>query len=409
MTPPLPPPPHDAKQPVVPQRPDGDRSVAELARAAMRRLAEQHLPPTPENYTRAWTAVGGPPGPKEGADPGPLARQGRRAGRLASELTELARTLCATVKVLADDESWTRSQIDALELMLGSEIDHSRLVQLRGLLAGAALMHGRIAQRRRRTMVELKSTLVELTGVMSGMVKSTDEFGMRISEHANEIMQASSLSSLSGSVQRLLDDTRAMKVHIDQTREGLVLRQGVAESLEREVVRLEEQLASANAETLTDHLTQAMNRRGLETRFAAIHQEVQEKGLLLSLAMVDVDDFKLLNDALGHRAGDDVLCYLSDLLRQRLRPTDLVARYGGEEFVLLLPGATLGDAQEALVRMQRDLTRQVFMSGDKRRFITFSAGVTLVLPEDTLQDAVGRADDAMYRAKRQGKNRVIAC
>ena len=401
--------PRDSNRPVDPGRPDGERSVASLARAAMRRLAEQHLPPTPENYARAWSAVGGPPGPKESPDMSALARHDRRADRLAGELTELASTLCATVKALADEDGSIRRQIEALELMLGAEIDPSRLMQLRGLLAGAALMHGRIAQRRRRTMAELKSTLVELTGVMSGMVKSTDEFGMRISEHASEIMQASSLSSLSGSVQRLLDDTRAMKEHIDQTRDGLMITQGAAESLEREVIRLEEQLASANAENLTDHLTQAMNRRGLESCFASALQEVRRVGGLLSLAMVDVDDFKLLNDALGHQAGDDALRYLSDLLRQCLRPTDSVARYGGEEFVLLLPGATLGDAQEALVRLQRDLTRQVFMSGDKRRFITFSAGVTLVLPEDTLQDAVARADDAMYRAKRQGKNRVVAC
>jgi diguanylate cyclase len=85
-----------------------------------------------------------------------------------------------------------------------------------------------------------------------------------------------------------------------------------------------------------------------------------------------------------------------------------VARYGGEEFVILLPGANLSDAQETIVRTQRELTTHVFMYDEQRRFITFSGGVTEVRPEDTLESAVARADDAMYRAKHDGKNCVRA-
>ena len=122
--------------------------------------------------------------------------------------------------------------------------------------------------------------------------------------------------------------------------------------------------------------------------------------------MIDVDDFKALNDALGHQAGDDALRHLSLMLKDRLRPNDGVARYGGEEFVILLPGANLSDAQATLVRLQRELTRHVFMHDERRRFITFSGGVTSVRYDDSMATALARADDAMYRAKREGKNCV---
>ena len=149
-----------------------------------------------------------------------------------------------------------------------------------------------------------------------------------------------------------------------------------------------------------------MNRRGLEEAFVGAQERTLASGKPLTLAMIDVDDFKRLNDALGHKAGDEALRHLADLLRLKLRPTDAVARYGGEEFVILLPGAGTEDALSTVSRLQRELTTHVFLHEASRTFITFSAGITEVTADDSLATAINRADEAMYRAKHEGKNCV---
>ena len=382
----------------------GSGTPASIARAAMFYLAERRLAPTPENYAEAWTASGGMPAYHGEHDRN--TRKLRRTERLAAELTEMVKTLCNTISTLADDESWVRGQSEALHTMLDGEIDHVSVSELRAVLTQTADMQRRIAAQRRKTLEQLKATLVELANMMASLLDSTDQFGERISEHAVEIEDASSISTLSDTVRRLLADTRDMKSAVRVSHEGLKRSHTATAALGREVSRLEAQLAAASAEIVTDFLTQTMNRRGLEEAFVGALDRARQSSQPLALALIDVDDFKKLNDALGHHAGDDALRHLASLLKEKLRPSDGVARYGGEEFVILLGGANLSGAQETMVRVQRELTTHVFMYNEQRSFITFSAGVTAVRYDDTLASAVARADDAMYHAKRDGKNCV---
>ena len=124
--------------------------------------------------------------------------------------------------------------------------------------------------------------------------------------------------------------------------------------------------------------------------------------------MLDIDNFKKLNDALGHDVGDQALIHLANVCRETLRPQDTVARFGGEEFVILLPETPMEEAVIALTRLQRELTKRFFLSGNEKVLITFSAGVTQMLPDDIQATVIKRADEAMYKAKQTGKNRVIA-
>ena len=123
--------------------------------------------------------------------------------------------------------------------------------------------------------------------------------------------------------------------------------------------------------------------------------------------MLDIDNFKKLNDSLGHDVGDQALIHLANVCRETLRPQDTVARYGGEEFIILLPETPLPDANNALTRLQRELTRQFFMHENEKVLITFSAGVTQMTEEDSQASVIKRADEAMYEAKKSGKNRVV--
>jgi diguanylate cyclase len=158
----------------------------------------------------------------------------------------------------------------------------------------------------------------------------------------------------------------------------------------------------------TDALTQVANRRGLMHAFSAESARREREGsdAPLAVGLIDIDNFKKLNDTLGHAAGDRALQALSAAVRERLRPVDHLARFGGEEFVVLLPGTPLADGQQALTRLQRSLSASLFMHDDNEVFVTFSAGVTEWRPGETLEAALERADEALYEAKRTGKNRT---
>jgi diguanylate cyclase len=386
-----------------------ERSAAATARAAMLYLAQRKLAPTPDNYALAWANALGTPhagSTEAGREMTRDARRLRHSERMVAELSEMVRALCEMMSSLAEDESWVSGQIATVRRALEGELDRSALAGLRALLHDTGAHQKRIQEQRRRTLEHLKRTLAEMAQVIAGLMASTDTFSEQMSEHAASIEGATSLDALSQTVRGLLEDTRTMRTAVDLSRDGLNRSQGVAATLEREVSRLEEQLAAASAEMVTDHLTRTMNRRGLEEAFLGAQERTLASGKPLTLALIDVDDFKRLNDALGHKAGDDALRHLADLLKNKLRPTDAVARYGGEEFVLLLPGASAADATSTVGRLQRELTTHVFMHDAHRAFITFSAGITEVSAGDSLGVAINRADEAMYRAKREGKNCV---
>ena len=131
------------------------------------------------------------------------------------------------------------------------------------------------------------------------------------------------------------------------------------------------------------------------------------RGTPLCAAMLDLDNFKKLNDTYGHSAGDEALVHLVRIVKQTLRSIDVIARYGGEEFLIVMPETTLDEAAMAMTRVQRELTTHFFSANDQRLFITFSAGVALRAPRETQDATIKRADAAMYEAKKTGKNRVV--
>jgi diguanylate cyclase len=127
----------------------------------------------------------------------------------------------------------------------------------------------------------------------------------------------------------------------------------------------------------------------------------------MCVALLDLDDFKRLNDTYGHLAGDNALRHLVRIVKTTLRSIDAIARFGGEEFLIVMPETSADDAAAAMVRLQRELTRHFFMHENEKMLITFSAGVALRQQHEAQEALVKRADQAMYQAKQSGKNRVV--
>jgi diguanylate cyclase (GGDEF)-like protein len=131
-------------------------------------------------------------------------------------------------------------------------------------------------------------------------------------------------------------------------------------------------------------------------------------GEVFSCFMIDIDDFKSINDRYGHQAGDEVLRQTGKLLRQSLRRSDFIARYGGEEFTVLLPRTNAAGAYRAGENLRCKFMAHPFTAPSFQVRLTISIGITACTSFDRLdaQQIIRRADDALYRAKRYGKNRV---
>ena len=190
--------------------------------------------------------------------------------------------------------------------------------------------------------------------------------------------------------------------------QAVVRQAGMYELLAAEwrIAELEKALAEARDAACTDPLTGALNRRGFDLACARERARAQRDGKQLALALIDLDDFKGLNDTLGHKVGDRVLVGLVELLQRSLRPSDVLCRFGGEEFVLMLPVRSVGEAQVAVARLLREFAGQR-IAGIPRA-VTFSAGVVVQGADEALESAIERADAATYAAKSAGKNCVVA-
>ncbi len=157
----------------------------------------------------------------------------------------------------------------------------------------------------------------------------------------------------------------------------------------------------------TDALTGLANRRAFDETAQMEIQRAQRYGTPLTLILTDLDHFKAINDCYGHDAGDRVLQEFARILTSSMRTVDLVGRWGGEEFAILMPGTDLEEARQAAERMRKEVEQAEIQFATCSCRFTASFGVAAFLSDmPTLDSLLGRADLALYRAKRHGRNRV---
>ena len=202
-------------------------------------------------------------------------------------------------------------------------------------------------------------------------------------------------------------ETRGMQVDMMRSRDELVSAREQAEAAESRVRQLESELERVSEQVREDQLTGTLNRRGMDDALEREIARADRSGKAMCISVLDLDNFKRLNDTYGHAAGDAALVHLAKVIRHTVRPTDVIARYGGEEFLIILAGTSIDEAVGITTRLQRELTRRFFLHNNERLLITFSAGVAEYRQGESEESFFARADQAMYRAKEQGKNQVV--
>lgn len=160
---------------------------------------------------------------------------------------------------------------------------------------------------------------------------------------------------------------------------------------------------------LTDPLTGLYNRRYMERHLETLAERAGQSRRPFSLVMLDIDHFKPINDTYGHDAGDEVLREFALRIQHNLRGIDLACRFGGEEFVIVMPDADIKTAQAVGERLRAYVASAPFLvsNGSKKLDVTISVGVSTRLDGDRPEQILKRADEALYRAKRSGRNRVV--
>lgn len=170
---------------------------------------------------------------------------------------------------------------------------------------------------------------------------------------------------------------------------------------------LTEHVETSREMAIRDELTGCLNRRALMPLINDYVQLNQRKALPCTVALLDVDHFKTVNDRFGHLAGDSALVYLVAFINRWIRNSDKLGRFGGEEFLILMPATPLDEAVEIAERLRAELAQGALDYIDPKLRLTASIGVTDVGPGDTYERIIERADRCLYQAKSEGRNRVV--
>ena len=256
---------------------------------------------------------------------------------------------------------------------------------------------------------ELKDIIEILSRAMAELDSENRQFNDRIFSQSDRIEQIT-----------LLDDIKKVKTALVKEVEGLkstVIEKQKREHqrlqhLSRKVSTLNRELEMTRAESMRDGLTGVLNRKSFDSQLLDLVVKNKSSRAPFSLLLIDIDNFKRINDTYGHPVGDRVLVAVANKCAAAIRKDDLIARYGGEEFALILPGASLRRAVKRARKLCSEIgsvcyTLDGSLQGQELS-VTVSIGVSRFRNTDSVRTVLQRADRALYGAKEAGKNRVLS-
>ena len=326
---------------------------------------------------------------------------------IKQDLLGLLKLLIDNIGELVADDQWVRGQVTTVQTIISGKLDRALIVDAERSLKEVIFKQGMLKHSLADAKNAFKSMIATFVDRLSHMTNSTDTYQSKVGQYADKLAETEDIAQINVLLEGLMKDTHAMQTDIVRSRDSMMQQTADVEVAQQKIQQLQAELSQLSEKVSIDQLTGVLNRRGLDEAMLREISRAQRGASSLCVALLDIDNFKHFNDNYGHHVGDTALQHLAKVIQETLRPTDIAARFGGEEFVILLPDTSIDAAIETISRLQRALTKQFFLGNNERLLITFSAGIALFRATEEQATVLNRADQAMYLAKKAGKNRVM--
>lgn len=337
-----------------------------------------------------------------------LKLHGEDSTKIQQGLLRLLNLLLKNIGELLEDDQWLHGQIAVLQEIIAHPLDLQVIDQAERGLKEVVFKQGVLKHSINEAKATVKDMVTRFIDRAGDLTETTSEYHNKLEHYSQKISQTEDIGELLQLIAEVMRETRTVQTNALRSRDDLIMARKAVETAQEKIKQLEAELEQLSEKVQEDQLTGTLNRRGLDEAFAREAARADRQTSPLCLAILDIDDFKKINDTHGHQTGDDALRYLAHMVDETVRPTDIVARFGGEEFVILLPETGIDEAVAVITRLQRNLTKKFFLHNNERLLMTFSAGVAQRMPEETQDAVLERADKALYVVKQTGKNRVLA-
>ncbi|MBU1195460.1 MAG: GGDEF domain-containing protein [Proteobacteria bacterium] len=255
-----------------------------------------------------------------------------------------------------------------------------------------------------KLLTKISLMLKEIAGHVTETEGDLAGHGQSLGELAARVADVNDFNEMKDIVDQMLIETKEL------LNSGKRLQSRMKISSE-DLKQLQQELEKSQQEAQTDVLTSLINRRGLEKRLELERIRARQNNSSFSIIMVDIDHFKTVNDTHGHLVGDSLLKSIAQLLKTHLRKNDIAARYGGEEFLILLTETGIDGAMAVGEKIRKALSAKEWKvkdTGKSMGKITVSMGVALYRLNEPEKDLIKRVDDALYLAKKKGRNQICS-
>ena len=323
-------------------------------------------------------------------------------------LMRILRLLIENITELLMDDQWLLGQLNIVQDIISNPLTPTIINDAEMRIKEVVYKQGTLKHSLNEAKASLKSLVTMFISRIGEMSESTGDYHVKIGNYVEKISQTEDLPTINTVLQELIADTKNLHMDMVRSHDDLLHARRQAEAAEQKMQELTIELGQVSELIYQDHLTGTLNRRGMDEAFKREFARAKRGQTTISVALIDIDHFKKVNDTFGHDVGDQALIHLAKVVQEILRPVDVVARYGGEEFVIILPDTNLEDGVSIMTRLQRDLTKRYFLHENEKLLITFSAGVAQRQSDESAEVIIARADSALYRAKQAGRNRVLA-